>query len=469
MSMTAAIVAKDARELRRDRRILAMILLVLLLGITAIVTSFTKTTAYEADRAARLAADRETWEAQGERNPHSVAHFAIWAFRPLTAGALLDRGISSYAGSAIWMEAHNQNPARARPVEDQVTTLPTGEFSTAWVLQMLLPLLIAVMAAGVVARERERGTLRLILASGGSVPRFMAAKVASVGRLTAGIAGSVMAIGIIAAMFAGPFDAVALALWVTAYALFLAIVVLVSVAVSARSRSTGQALLILVGIWLFAIVLVPRAATSAVQVVAPTPSADQFWTDMGTAMEAQPDPFGADSEAFGAAMARRYGVASVEELPVDFGGLQLEESERLGNIVFDRFYGNLYAIYGRQRALLRWANLLSPLPALQNVSMALSGTDVPHQLAFQAQAEAHRRALVTELNTDLIENGREAGFDYKADAGLWATIEDFRFVPPSTAEVLRSIWPDALILLGWLLIAALFARRSATALAAGEG
>jgi ABC-2 type transport system permease protein len=468
MSVTAAIVRKDMRELSRDRRVIAMVLLVLALGLTAIATSFTRVSAYEADRAATIRSDRETWEAQGDRNPHSVAHFATWALRPLTAGALLDPGISSYAGSAIWMEAHNQNPARARPIEDQVTTLATGEFSIAWVLQMLMPLLIAVIAAGAVARERERGTLRLILASGGSTARFVGAKLASVGRVTAMIAGGTMVLGLTAAVASGSANIGALLLWLLGYAVFLAIVVAIAVGVSARARSTGQALLILVGLWLFAIVLVPRAATSAAEVIAPTPAADQFWTDMGTAMEAQPDPFGDDAEAFGQAMARRYGVASVEDLPVDFGGLQLEESERVGNIVFDRFYGELNALYAQQRAVLRWGNIFSPLPALQNISMALSGTDMPHQLAFQAQAERHRRAMVTELNTDLIENAGEAGFDYQADGALWATIQDFRFVPPTTETVLRSIWPDAVILLAWLVVAAWFVRRSATQLMVGE-
>jgi ABC-2 type transport system permease protein len=468
MSVTAAIVRKDMRELSRDRRVIAMVLLVLVLGLTAIATSFTRVSAYEADRAATISSDRETWEAQGDRNPHSVAHFATWALRPLTAGALLDPGISSYAGSAIWMEAHNQNPARARPIEDQVTTLATGEFSIAWVLQMLMPLLIGVIAAGAVARERERGTLRLILASGGSAARFVSAKLASVGQVTAMIAGGVMVLGVAAAVAAGSANVGMMSLWLLGYAVFLAIIVAIAVGVSARARSTGQALLILVGLWLFAIVLVPRAATSAAEVIAPTPAADQFWTAMSTAMEAQPDPFGDDADAFGQAMARRYGVATVEDLPVDFGGLQLEESERLGNIVFDRLYGELNALYGQQRTLLRWGNILSPLPALQNISMALSGTDMPHQLAFQAQAERHRRAMVTELNTDLIENAGEAGFDYQADGALWATIEDFRFVPPATATVLRSIWPDALILLAWLMVAAWFVRRSATRLMVGE-
>lgn len=119
MSMTAAIIRKDALELSRDRRLVLMALLVLALAMTAILSSYVRVSAYEADRAATVETDRGTWEAQGARNPHSAAHFAKWAFKPLTMGAVLDPGITSYAGSAIWMEAHHQNPAVARPIDDQ--------------------------------------------------------------------------------------------------------------------------------------------------------------------------------------------------------------------------------------------------------------------------------------------------------------------------------------------------------------
>lgn len=461
MSRVNAILAKDLRELRRDRRLVVMAVLVLALGLTGILTSFQQVTAYEADRAAALGLDRRTWEGQGKRNPHSAAHFAKWALRPLNGGALLDPGISSHAGSAIWMEAHSQNPARARPAEDRAQPLMVGEFSTAWVLQVLMPLMIAVIAASALARERERGTLRLLLASGASAGSTLRGKLASVGTVSAAIAGGLLLPGLASALAIGGARFHHLILWTLGHGIFLAIVVLVAVGVSARARSAGRALLVLVGLWLFAIILVPRAAVSAVEVAAPTPSPAAFWSGIEAAMQERPDPFGDGLEEFGQAMARQYGVARVADLPVDFGGLQLEESERQGNIVFDRFYGELFALYMHQRELMRWSNLLSPLPAIQNVSTALAGTDLMHQIAFQQQAETHRRAMVTQLNTDLIANGREAGWDYAADADFWRSVGDFGFVPPSNRNVLRAIWPDALILLGWLALAALFAASSA--------
>lgn len=461
MSITAAIIAKDLRELRRDRRVVVMALLVLALALTALVTAYARISAYEADRAATIAADRVTWEGQGERNPHCAAHFSKWAFKPLTAQAVLDPGITAFAGSAVWMEAHNRNPAVARPIDDQTVILPSGDFSLAWVLQVLMPLLVAVIAASSVARERERGTLRLMLASGARSAALVKAKLASVGVVTLALGGAVSVIGAVAAAGAGPFDPVRLGLWMLAYGGFLSVVAAVAVAVSLRARSSGQALMILAGLWLFAVVLTPRAAASVAEAAAPTPTAERFWADVAAAKAAYPSPFADGMEAFGAKVMAQYGVNRLEDLPVSFGGLQLEEDERLGNLVYDRQFSALFAIYEQQRAALRWANLASPLPALQNISMALSGTDMPHQIAFQQQAERRRRAVVTQLNTDLIRNGAGADFDYLAKPGLWAEVEDFAFEPPSLGETLASLWADALILLAWLAGAMVLALRSA--------
>ena len=194
------IARKDWLEFLRDRRFVLMALLVAALGSTAVATSFVRVTAHETDRIATEARDRETWEAQGERNPHSVAHFATWALRPQTPLSLLDPGVTPYAGAAVWMEAHNQNPARARPIEDSTGAIDLGSFSIAWVLQYILPLLIAVIAAGAVARERERGTLRLMLVNGADAVGIVQRKAASVGRITTLIALPLLGIGLVAAI-----------------------------------------------------------------------------------------------------------------------------------------------------------------------------------------------------------------------------------------------------------------------------
>jgi ABC-2 type transport system permease protein len=318
-----------------------------------------------------------------------------------------------------------------------------------------------------VARERERGTLRLMLASGAAGTAIVPAKLAGLARITTLLALPVLVAALAAAALAGPADPMRLLLWGLTYALFLAIVAAIAVAVSALTRSSARALLILVGLWLVAVLLVPRAAAGFAESAAPTPTTAGFFAAMARDMEAQPDPFGKDSEAFGLAMARRYGVARVEDLPVSLDGLRLDESERHGNIVFDRHYGALAQTYEAQHRLIRTGGLLSPLLPLQNISMALAGTDGAHQLAFQNAAEAHRRKMIRALNMDMVLHGKGKNFDYLAGSDLWKRTADFAWTPPALMAAVRPVLPDLLILIGWAAAAWQLLRFAARRLIAG--
>ena len=456
--------AKDWREFVRDRRLLLMAAMVALLAFAAVAVALAQVRAHEADRAATVARDRQTWESQGQRNPHSVAHFAAWALRPLTPLAVLDPGVTPYAGSAIWMEAHNRNPARARPIEDAASAFDLGQFSAAWVLQMLVPLLIFVIGAGVVAREREHGTLRLMLASGAAPATIIPEKLSGLARITALLVLPVLAAALAAALLAGPADPLRLLLWALAYALFFGTIAAFAVAVSALAKSASQALLILIGLWLVAVMIVPRAGAGFAELAHPTPTPDSFFAAMSADLKAQPDPFGKDGEAFALAMAKRYGVARPEDLPVSLDGLRLEESERHGNIVFDRHYGALADTYAAQRQVLRLAGLLSPLLPLQNISMALAGTDTAHQLAFQNAAETHRRRLIHDLNMDMTLHGKGKDFDYLAGNDLWKRSKDFAWAPPTLADAARPIVGDIMLLLGWAAVGVVLLRAAAARL-----
>jgi ABC-2 type transport system permease protein len=365
------------------------------------------------------------------------------------------------------MEAHNRNPAQARPVEDAASAFDIGQFSAAWVLQTLVPLLVFVIGAGLVARERERGTLRLMLASGAEGQRIVPAKLGGLARITALLALPVLGAALLAALAAGPAEPLRLVLWALSYALFLGIVAAIAVAVSALTRSASQALLILVGLWLAAVLLVPRAGAGLAEALAPTPSAERFFADMGKDMAAQPDPFGDGAKAFEEAVLKRYGVTRIEDLPVSLDGLRLDESERHGHVVFDRHYGALADTYAAQQRSLRLAGLLSPLVPLQNISMALAGTDLAHQQAFQNAAEAHRRELIHVLNMDMVEHGKGKDFDYLAGPELWKQTRDFAWTPPGLAAALAPVVPDMLLLLGWAILAFVLLRIAGRRLIAG--
>ena len=52
----------------------------------------------------------------------------------------------------------------------------------------------------------------------------------------------------------------------------------------------------------------------------------------------------------------------------------------------------------RQARLVDWAALASPYLGIRGFSMSLAGSDAPHLIEFDRQAEAYRYALIESLN-----------------------------------------------------------------------
>jgi ABC-2 type transport system permease protein len=461
VSLVGAIARKDALEFLRDRRLLVAAVLVALLALAAIGLAAQTVVAYERDRTAAETLDRTTWLNQGPRNPHGAAHFSSWAFRPLSPLSLLEPGVTPYAGSAIWMEAHAQDPAAARAAEDRAGALDLGNFSLAWLLQTLAPLLIALFAVGLVARERERDTLKLMLASGARPEQLARAKAAALVQLSAVVVVPLLTVGAAAVLLAPqPLSGdqwIQLALWLAAHLIFLGLVAVLATAIALRIRRVDRAMLAIVGLWLVAIPLSPRLAGVAADAFAPLPSARAFWAEVTAELRGSGHE---RDKALEAATLKKYGVSRLEDLPVSYEGIQLDASERHGDEVFDRLYGKLHAQEDRQRWIMRAASVVSPLVAIQNLSAGLAGTDTAHQRNFAAQAEAHRRKTVAQLNADMIQNAGKAGFDYEADPSLWEKVPSFAYRPPSWTSLAGAWLPDAAILGAWL-IAALIALRAA--------
>ncbi|PLK23466.1 hypothetical protein C0V72_09800 [Porphyrobacter sp. TH134] len=371
--------------------------------------------------------------------------------------AVIDPGVTPYAPTAIWLEAHSRNTGTGRPVEDRAAALDLGEFSLAWVLQTLAPLLVFVLAAGLVARERERGTLRLMLASGARAEAIVRAKAGSLGRITLALIAPLAVAGVAAALLApaafSADQALRLALLCGAYGLYLALFLAVGVAVSALAGRNDRALLVLAGVWLVAVPLGPRLGGTLADMIAPTPDARTFWAQMDADYK-NGLPGDADSKTraaqLEAATLKQYGAASVDDLPVSYSGISLDASERYGYKVFDRRFAELNAERESQRSAMRLASLVSPLTAFQNVSAGLAGTDLAHHRHFADAAEAHRRLVVDQLNADLITNGAGKTYEgYNADRRLWEVVPVFNYAQPKALALAPAWLFDLAILLAW--------------------
>ena len=459
--MIRAIARKEFRQYWRDGRVVAVFAIVALLGLAATITGWSAVSAMERERAAAVAMDREIWDTQGFKNPHSAAHFSRYAFQPTFNLAVFDPGLTDYVGNAIWLEAHYRDPAALRPIEDAVEIQRIAQLTPAWVIQVFAPLLIFVLLYGAVAAERESGTLRQLMAAGVRPVPLLLGKAVSAFTLTGLLVFGVL-LGSVFLMQAGGIErlpdtglrAAGLAL---VYFAYLAVFVFLALGVSALSSRSRTALMGLLGVWIVATVLAPRVGPEVAGAFAPAPPASEFAARL---QEESAAPFWGASEE---AAARRqqvmddvlaeYGVETTDELPINYDGHLLQESEEFANDVFDALYDELWGAYERQRAIARGFAFVSPTIAAQNLSMALAGTDIGAYRHFADEAEQFRREFVLLLNQEMMDHGGADGYAYVSGNDFWRQNPDFEYAAPGIGEALRGAWGDVVVLLAWLAIA----------------
>lgn len=457
--MLTTIARKEAVELLRDGRFRwGAALVTVLLGV-ALLAGWQHYTEIEASHTAATEATWERWLGQGEKNPHSAAHYGVYAFKPVTPLSLVDQGVNTYTGVFTWLEAHNQNPFEYRPAQDAPALARFGQLTASSVLQLLVPLLIVLLGFSAISGEREAGTMRLLLSAG--VTR---------GTLAAGkAAGLALGLGVLVvpAALAGAFvllatndmaqgvSAVRVLLLGGSYLLYFAAILGLTLAVSAWARSSRVALVALLGLWIVNALVAPRVATDVARTTAPLPTAEAFRTAINDDLRNGIDghsPQDARQQALRDSVLAAYGVDSLEQLPVNYAGISLQAGEEYGNRVYDRHYGGLAAQLLAQEATHRRLGLVAPLLAVRSASMGLAGTDVFHHEHFVRAAEEHRRLIQRVMNEDIMQNSR-FGQTYMAGPELWASVPEFAYEPPALASVLAKESSSFALLAFWVLLA----------------
>lgn len=454
--MIGAIVRKEIREIARDGRFRVAAITVLVLLVAALAVGWRAAASAHAERDAAANLARSHWVNQPAKNPHSAAHYGVYAFKPKTPLSFVDDGIDPYTGVLAYLEAHVQNDFTHRPAADGTALSRFGALTAAGVLQVLVPLLIVVLAAGTIAGEREQGTLRQLLSVGARSRDLAIGKMLGLGSALMLLLIPATIIGVAALLVGtdGSGSGSRFLLLAAVYLGYFVVWIALSFAVSAWAPSTRAALICLLGLWMVNSLLAPRAATDLVRRLHPTPTALEFQRVM--AAEQQADSTGRTyaeyQEAFQREVLSRYRVDSVADLPVNFAGMSLDASERWSDAVFDRNYGRLWATYVRQDQARSLFGFAFPFVAVRALSQGLAGTDFYHHREFATAAEQYRRHLVRVMNDDLAEHGKTAGFQYMGDHALWSSVEPFEYQTPQVGFVLAHHGRDLAALGGWLVL-----------------
>ncbi|MCP1471233.1 ABC-2 type transport system permease protein [Sphingobium sp. OAS761] len=466
MSAVSLIARDELRLMRRNRVAVIAFALLVLLTLAAALISWSHQRSIAETRARFQAQASEAFEAQPDRHPHRMVHYGNFIFRPLGPLAAFDPGVDAFTGNSMFLEGHRQNSANFGDVRQSSLLVRFGQLTPAFVLQVIAPLLLIFLGYGAVARERERGTLRQMLAQGVSARALILGKLLALA-LVAALVGqpAMIAFLLIAGQpgaLAGPMLVIALG-----YAAYLALWAIITILVSALVRRGRDALLALLALWAVLVILVPRVAPDVASQAHALPT--RLETDIAIAHDLHKlgdshnpnDPF---FTAFKERTLRQYGVTRIEDLPVNYKGLLAVEGEKLTSRLFDDYANRSFAVQRAQSGLNDGFGVVSPAIALRRLSMAAAGTDLEGHRRFLTQAEAYRYDMVQRLNrlqADAVSYANDTASDAGADqrkrisAGHWHEIPPFRFKSADAADLVKASVPGLGLLLGWLILAGL--------------
>jgi len=466
MSVARLIARDEWRMMMRNRVAIIAFVLLVLLTLVAVASSFAHQRRIADLRDRHAHAADTAFDAQPDRHPHRMVHYGTFIFRPLGPLAAFDPGVDAFTGSSMFLEGHRQNTANFGDVRQSSLLIRFGQLTPAFVLQVVAPLLLIFLGYGALARETERGTLRLLMLQGAGRGQVVRGKLLALGTVAL-LAGTPAAIGLVA--IAGQPGALALPMLAIAagYAAYLLLWTMLILLVSAVVRRRRDALLALVALWAVAVVLLPRVAPDIAS--AAIPLTNRLQTDVAIARDLRRmgdshDPDDPHFAAFRQAVLDRYGVSRIEDLPVNYKGVVALEGERMTASLFNRYAAADFAAQAGQNRLVEAVGLLSPAIALRSLSMAAAGTDVAGHRRFLEQAEAYRYALVQRLNrlqaagvsyADDVATDAGADRRKRIAAGHWQAMPDFSFIASDGATLAVAALPGLAVIAAWLVGAAL--------------
>ena len=321
-----------------------------------------------------------------------MAHFAVLPATPLAA---LTAGQSDLLPAVLPLTP-GANPSLAGGSEpENPHRLLIGRFDAAFAVIFLAPLLIIALTYALLAGERERGTLALLLAQPLSLRALLASKLAPRALLGLGLLALLTALFVLtdpSSTFTAPDSALRLALWLAVALGYGAFWFALSLAVITRGGGSATHAVVLAALWLALTILLPAGINLAVKTLHPVPSR----MDLILAMRAATDEAASQKSQLLAA----YYEDHPEFAPADKAKTAAEDATLItlaANAKIERDLAPVLAGYeaqlAAQQSLVARLQFLSPALLVQSALADAAGTGLARHRAFFTQALAHRAEL----------------------------------------------------------------------------
>ncbi len=461
MNVIWQITRDEWRYWRRSRLAVSVLLIGLLLvaGSTFLTATQMIETSHERQHLQEEA--ENAFLSQPDRHPHRMVHYGHYAFRTPPPLSMIDPGVDAYTGNSIFLEGHRQNSAMFADRQASAGLAIFGSLSPALLLQTLAPLLLILIGYNTVTRERDARTLNQLIAQGVTPTQIMLGKgVALTG------AALLMTAPLIAASILVIAQGEALSvvlLFIVGYFLYLLVWCAATVLSSSLMSTPGGSLGALLAVWIAFAMLVPRVSTTVAASVVDAPGKIETDFAVTEALKKVGDGHNAADPAFRALLGnllKQYNVDSVEALPVNFRGVVAGNAEAKLTDILNRFAEDRMQVETDQASVARYFGWLSPVLGIREFSMRLAGVDLETHHHFLRETEKLRFDFVQFLNkaqaeqvtfADDINRSRDPAAEKRTrvSAENWKMLQDFHFMPFSSAERMAASFSPLLKILMW--------------------
>ena len=398
---------------------------------------------------------RKQWDNLEAMNPHRAAHYGSYAFKPNNLLSSMDGGINDITGNVIQLEGHVQNEIVYSEASQSLSISKFGKLKSSLLLQYVIPLFLIFLAYGSISNEKETQRLKLLIFQGIPMTRLVFAKSLSIWIYGLSL---LLATVFIQSMLISSDPEVfrRLTLLVFSYGSYYYIITSLATYFSARLKNNTSALSAILATWILWTIFLPKIWGNAVEKIHPLPSRMAFKAAMKEERSKGIDghnPSDKRREELKNKYLTEYKVDSLQQLPINFDGIVMQEDEEYGNLVWDKHFGSNYTILQKQKGLYQVSGLLNPFASLQSASMGFCGTDMIHHLDFLKKAEDYRRVLIKALNDKHAYGGSKTGdWGWTVDSTFFRSVQGFSYISPKINDQINHYLIDILCLLWWGLL-----------------
>jgi len=398
--------------------------------------------------------------AQPDRHPHRMVHYGHYIFRTPSPLSIIEPGVDAFTGTSIFLEGHRQNSAMFADQRQSSGMTRFSSLTPSFLLQVLMPLFIILIGYASVTREKEAGTLNIMVTQGVNLWHLL------IGKYLALVScGLLMLLPLVVAAMSVTIEGESLLLtagFVTGYVVYILIWSGIVLTVSTLSEKNNTSFATLLGLWIVLCILLPRIGSSSAAALAPSPG--KLETDFAVLEQLRKlgDGHNAADPAFEQLKKNllvKYNVEKIEDLPINFRGTVAKYSEQKLTKVLNAFAERRMDEELSQAQIARQFGWLTPATAIRSFSMMMAGTSLETHHRFLRQAEALRFDFVQSLNSvhqDTLSyqadiNRHKDGEAARVGATNWQVLDSFSFSPDAPSTRLSHSAPYGLQLLIWML------------------